>query len=460
MELQFEYIDSIGSQGSYPDFLQYYDTEGQVFYIKSGEMYAKATEKLEGEFDSPVWLDELKVAPDTGMSLLEIKTLNGFGLVGSYLTPTAQKMIIYEFQFDMDRYLNSGSIKHSINNPISSFSLTLENPINEASDTQENAVMGEKSSLLSPGAKVMFGFTVGENEDYYELGTFYIDRSDYSLLRNTANVDGRNLTGKALKDQTLNQHSNINWNTLTAIFEDLFEYANLAREQYEIETSTDYRYYNFEPTKDILSALNEILKSLVNWRMEETPQGQIIVGSPTFNKFTPRGNYTFERNKDIFSRQIKMDDQESYRKVCVHDKDKTIMIYKDVVSYTGWNLQSNKTLFVEVPQGSSAANATDIANELATRLANVGKVETFTGPIRPHIIVGDQARIVDEDGTTTLGLITEVTHNFGKSGFTTEFTVDSGGRLGRGRLTDYIRMARGEISAGQIGYEEIIEEPV
>ena len=154
-----------------------------------------------------------------------------------------------------------------------------------------------------------------------------------------------------------------------------------------------------------------------------------------------------------------MDDQESYRKVCVHDKDKTIMIYKDVVSYTGWNLQSNKTLFVEVPQGTSTANATDIANELATRLANVGKVETFTGPIRPHIIVGDQARIVDEDGTTTLGLITEVTHNFGKSGFTTEFTVDSGGRLGRGRLTDYIRMARGEISSGQIGYEEIIEEP-
>ena len=55
------------------------------------------------------------------MSLLEIKTLPGFGVVGSYKTPTAQKLLIYEFQYDVSDYLNSGSIKHSIDNPISSF---------------------------------------------------------------------------------------------------------------------------------------------------------------------------------------------------------------------------------------------------------------------------------------------------------------------------------------------------
>ena len=81
MQLTFENVGTIGT-GSFPDFLQYYDTEGQSFYIKSGELYGKPSEKLDGDFTSPTWLDEVKVGVDTNISLLEIKTLNGFGLIG------------------------------------------------------------------------------------------------------------------------------------------------------------------------------------------------------------------------------------------------------------------------------------------------------------------------------------------------------------------------------------------
>ena len=32
----------------------------------------------------------------------------------------------------------------------------------------------------------------------------------------------------------------------------------------------------------------------------------------------------------------------SYRSVCVHDKDFNIKIFKDVIGYTGWNLQKQE----------------------------------------------------------------------------------------------------------------------
>ena len=55
--------------------------------------------------------------------------------------------------------------------------------------------------------------------------------------------------------------------------------------------------------------------------------------------------------------------------------------------------------------------------------------ETFSGPLRPQLLVGDVASVYygDDTESTGLGIITEVRHSFGKRGFSTEFTLDSGG---------------------------------
>ena len=196
MQLIFENSGVIAN-GSFPDFLQFYDTEGQVFYTKSGELYGKPSEKFKGDFSDPDWLNEIKVGLDTDVSLLEIKTLNGFGLIGSYKAGDTQKMIIYEFQYDMNRYLKDGSIQYSVDNPIYSFNLTIENPKNELSDVDGNVAINEKNSLFSPGAKIIFKFAIGD-EDEIDMGTFYIDHSDYSVLSEAVQVDGRNLIGKEI----------------------------------------------------------------------------------------------------------------------------------------------------------------------------------------------------------------------------------------------------------------------
>lgn len=203
----------------------------------------------------------------------------------------------------------------------------------------------------------------------------------------------------------------------------------------------------------LLEGIQEILKALDNWQVKELVDGTVVIGASGFTGFTSNSIYTFYRDKDIFTRNIVRDDQESYRRVCVHNQEFTIKVYKDVQTYTGWNLQANKTLYINVPEGTTLSDAENYATQIADRLQYVGKIESFTGPFRPQLILGDEAIIVDSGGMTSLGLITEITHRFGKDGFYTDFTVDSGGKLGKGRLSDYIGKITKEGSSSSRSYE-------
>jgi len=165
MELVFSTTGIIG-QGKYPDFLQFPKTEGQLFYLIGEEMYGKPSEKLNGEYSSPTWLSPIKISPDVTIKQLELQILQGFGVVGSYRTSDAHKLLIYEFAFEMERYLNSGSIKHSMDTPIASFTLGLDNPLNENPEYEGNVAISEESSLLSPGSKVEFELVMGDSEPY------------------------------------------------------------------------------------------------------------------------------------------------------------------------------------------------------------------------------------------------------------------------------------------------------
>jgi hypothetical protein len=458
MQLEFEVINTDVGDGNYPDLIHFANTQAQVFYLQDGELYGKPTDKIDnGEWQNTIFQDEVDASPDTGMSHFEVKVLPGWGIIGGYKAGDIHKMIIYEFAWEMDRYLNSGSIKHSIDNPISSFTLSLENPDLNDPEHPGNVAINEENSLLSPGAKVTFKFGAGDDLNDYEMGVFYVDRSNFTLLNETASVDGRNLIGKALKDQTLDESYQTGFNYNNLIIENFFKHANLDSNQYLIENTSARNWFDFKPNMDILSALNEIFKAMLNWKVRELTDGTIVVGSPNFSWFTSNGVYNFYRNKDIFSRGIVRDDMGAYRRVCIHDSDFNIVVYKDVKGYSGWNLQAKKTLYVQVANGTRLSEANLYAEEVANRVDSVGKIESFTGPLRPHLTCGDEAVIIDEKGSKSLGLITEITHVFGKSGYYTNFTVDSGGRLGKGRLTDYIGQITKDKTSGSIGYEEIIE---
>lgn len=453
MQLIFENIGVIGN-GAYPDFIQFPKTEGQVFYITDGLLYGTPSNRLNGDFSNPIWQDNVYISPkgDTGLSNLELKSLSGFGIIGCFRTPYAQKLIINEYMFVMDRYLDSGSIKCTMDTPISSFTLSLDNPIHEIPEHEGNVAISEESSLLSPGSKVIFEFIIGDSEPY-PMGTFYVDRSNFQLLNESISVDGRNIIGKALGDQSFDEENSYSYQILHHTLRDILEKANINTDEMLIENTTAYAGYNFDFNMSYLDGIMEVLKALDNWQIKELVDGTVVIGSSSYVGFTSNSSYVFQRDKDIFSRSIVRDDQEAYRRVCVHNRDFSIKVYRDVQTYTGWNLQSNKTLYINVPEGTNLTDAETYATQIADSLQYVGKIESFTGPFRPQLILGDQALIVGDKGTSNLGLITEITHKFGKDGFYTDFTVDSGGRLGKGRLSDYI----GKITKDKTGSSRVYE---
>jgi hypothetical protein len=464
MELIFENIGEIG-QGNYPDFVQFEKTEGQLFFLQNGEMMGTPSEKFDGDFSSPIWRDTEDIGPDNNsITNLELKVLPGFGIVGSYKAEDTHKLIIYEFSFIMDQYLDSGSIGYSIDDPITKFNLNLKNPLTNDAEHPGNAALselGNDNNLLAPGARIKINFGAGSEDPEYEMGTFFVDRSSFDLLESLINVDARNTIGKVLKDQTLDEKNEFWYQTIDTSIRKLFEDAGLERDKYLVETTDVSRWFNFAPNTTYFSALETMLEVLPQWKIVERADGVIVVGSPNYIGFDLPGIYTFQRNKDIFSRQIVREDDRAYNRVCVHTENFEKAVYRDVKSFKAWNLQTNKTLYVQIAEGLKYSDLTSYADELASRLEGVGKIESFRGPFRPHLQCGDEAIITNQNGIEeSLGVITEIDHSFGIQGFYTDFTVDSGGTVGKGRISDYITKitGAGNLAGPNTGWDDIDDE--
>ncbi|MEN6618177.1 MAG: hypothetical protein ABFC28_01535 [Rikenellaceae bacterium] len=459
MELVFEHSQTVGT-GNWADLIHLWDNEANLLYIKDGRMRSTYTITDNGEWDDRKFINDVDISQDDNISYFRIDNMGGFGAVGSYLTGSTHKLVIYEYQFDLSEYLNSGSIKHSVDNPISSFSLILENPKSPNPDYEGNVAIDEEQSLISPGAKVIFTFGAGQEVEEYEMGTFYVDRGNFTLLSETASVDGRNSIGKVLKDQTIDENNEFWYGLVSDHLKALLEQSGLNRNQYTVENAAVEGWFNFSPNTTPFKAAETMLEVLPQWKIRELVDGTIVIGSSDYAGFDASGVYTFYRVKDIFSRQKTMDDAEAYNRVCVHTENYGKAVFRDVASFQSWNLQAKKTLYVQVSEGLKQSDLEAYANELALRLEGVGKLESFTGPFRPYLQCGDEAVIVSEKGNNSLGLITEITHNFGKGGFYTDFAVDSGGTVGKGRLSDYIaKIATGSMGQkSNVGWNDIDTE--
>ena len=58
-----------------------------------------------------------------------------------------------------------------------------------------------------------------------------------------------------------------------------------------------------------------------------------------------------------------------------------------------------------------------------------GITEKFDSPFRPWLQVGDVAVVTGGDAPKIVGIITDIQHMFGTSGYFTQFTVISGGKI-------------------------------
>lgn len=429
MELSFEYAQEVGD-GISPVAYHSSDNILQVFVIGSNRLvYILEAETLMDDFSNLEFGEPFLAIGDIAVEWLKLTYIPYTNLLVMWHSINRHRLAVWSLVFDISRYLISGSVDYTLDDPASGLQLTLANVDNMLVSEIRNS-----NTVITPGARINVAFRIG-GSTRFPLGVYYIDRIGYKAASDEVSIDARNAAGKLLKDQTFNEKNEYSSDTISAILQKILDDASVTA--YSIEPTDKTIGITFPHDKSIWDGIQDVLSTMVDWHIEEKYDGTIVIGTSTFGSFEPRGYYTFYRDHDCFERSIELDDSNAYAQVCVYTKDFTSYVIKPVNFITGWNMPLKKTLFVEVPENTPATDMDAKALELASMVENAGIIETFVAPIRPNLICGDEAILIEPAGEV-LGTITQIKHSFGNDGYTTEFTVDSGNRLQKPTLKRYI----------------------
>lgn len=455
MELTFSAPHQVAS-GVNPDVAHMDDNKVYLFRVESGQLkYAEVDPgNTDVDWDTVTFSNFALAKREDGVSLVRLKRVPRLGLYGSWkqdqimdgeveITPERHRFAIWNVALDVSKYLNRCVIEMRDDSPIMSMTLSLENPSFD--------LVGEDEAEIIPGNRIEFNLTMGDSEAY-PMGVLYSDRTFMVTSRGTLDVEGRSITGKLLKDQQFNTNDTYPYQPYALNIVALLENAGIT--DYSVQVGGTWEYgIQFPRDTDMLSGLLEMLSHALHWKVVEDMDGKVIAGSTeTFADIQRNSRYVFNRGSDVFSRAVERDDVDVYAQVCCHCElttGGTQYSYATVTNVGAWDIPPNKTLYVELPKDTAQADADAIAADVAERVGNAGVVETFIGPIRPHLLPGDEAEVVTSDGSRLLGTITSIRHSMGISGYTTEFTVDSGGRVGKPRITDYISSLSGSSSGSK-----------
>lgn len=307
----------------------------------------------------------------------------------------------------------------------------------------DEGVFRSEKTLFTPNAKLKLYLSAGDS-DPYEIGTAYLDSIDYDLYSDTVPISGRNVVGTRLSDQTFGMNNEFS-GLSSDIFKKILTLAGI--EDYAVQTGTHSKAWKFEYSDTLLEGLEKMLEYYYEWKLLETPEGKIVIGGPSFLlKYIQNNDYVFNGGSEVFSRKTTTKADAAYTHVCVkcadteeqtdsEDNKTTVELHPPVMlpipSFNGWELPDHKIYHAEASSGMAAEEMESLAQALVKQLQYTGVSETFTSPIRPWLLTGDIARIYYDGDTesTSLGLITSVKHTLGKSGYMTEFTIDSGGTV-------------------------------
>ena len=396
----------------------------------SGNLQGATAQITLGDFSPTITFDSVGIcAKQTSVEFSSLHMYSTDGIYVSWLFGDKQQVVIFLLEYDISEKLLTADIGYDVSKPINKCKISFV--------VTPDLFIEEQRSLLNPGAKITIRFQAGDSA-YYKMGEFYVDRSSTSDLKKTARLEARGLMGKPLQDQSFDESYDYPYDAVSDTLEAIMILAGYTTDQYRIETTTDNIGISFDRKKKIYDGIEEILEAQ-GWQIRERAEGYIVIGASDYSEFATVGDYEFEYGVDCYSRSTTDDDDDAYTRVCVHTSDFSVAVYDDVEIYQSWRIGAQKTKYVEVADGTSSGSATAIAADLATKLSNSGTLESYTGPFRPYLIDGDTAKITKDAIETTIGVITNIRLVLGRNGFSTEFDVDSGGVVGTGRMSDYIK---------------------
>ena len=438
MQLNFEYSQYIG-EGRYPAAFHAPSDFCQVIFVNDDErIQGMITQPTYGEWTDRIFGDPATLANDRAVHYFKTLYVPGVGLYGVWYDEIREqhRLGIFEWSKNLSPYLESGSLEFNLDDPIAKLSLEFRNP-------NQEVVAEEDEAIVSPGVGLQIFFRAGDSERY-PLGRYFVHRSRMSVTAETTTVDAANMIGTLLQDQTFNEANEYPYAAFEVVLADLLTAAGVPEESQVIFDSANSIGMRFPFNMTFLDGIKALINAvsdgtLGGWQIRERMDGKIVLGPLLWEEHDQAGSYTFERGTEVTSRDVTRDNADAYSRVCVYTS--TNKVYRDVEGH--FTLPSQKTFFVELPEGTLLADIETQADALATRLAQVGVIETFVGVIRPHIQVGDEA-VITNGSSQLLGVITSVSHEFGRSGYLTSFVVDSGGVVGAAQLRDYVQKISGK----------------
>lgn len=430
--LVWELYRETGASGVVGGVVHYYDEAAQSLY-NSGCLKTQITEAPEGHWANAEWSNEAQINSNVYTDMDLDHPYNGavFG-VGVY--GGGIQFLRYVYAMDCTDLISSGTISHSNDSAAVQLKANIMN-IHEG-------VFMDDATLFQPGAKITFKIVIGEEEPY-SMCVVYLDSADYNIKSATVPISGRNTVGFKLMQSTFDETTELT-GLAHEVVATIMEMAGVA--SCAVERSTDNRKHEFKPDQTFMSGLEQICELYSDWKVVELPDGTIVVGSPSFiSNYQTNGYYVFKLyehgdngaftlNRDLFKRKTKRSCDAAYTRVRVSGKDADGNDLQPVIvpvqNYKYWNMPKNKTYHESAPDGLTQDELQSYAEDIALHLQYVGVGEDFTSSLQPHLLVGDVAAFDNGDGTMTpLGIVTDVKHSFGKSGFSTDFSTDSGGLL-------------------------------
>ena len=398
--------------------VEWSDEMTQSLYLADG-LQTRTAQISEGHWSDAVPGAQIEVSADdfttTRWDQPAASWLYGAAILGSDLL-----LLRYQSSMDVTDLVRSGTDKLRDDSQIAQLTLRLAN----AGDT----LFDVPYSLFEPGARLDVSVTMGASSRY-PLVEAFLDDFDYDRLSADVSLSARSVTA-LLNDQTFDDDTTFtgNGNEVVAW---IFGLAGITR--YHIGPSDFSQEWTFKPDQTLLKGLQDVFEFFVGWKMLELPDGTLCVGYPWWlADYQTNSVYQFHGGTEVIKRRTKKAKDAAYTKVRVTGKaaDGTELtpVTVAVNCFGGWNLGSHRTKHVKAADGLTQAELQDLAEQLAAELQYIGIGETFDGPMRPWLLPGDVASISYGGGESTdLGLVTSITHSFGRSGFFTSFTVDSGG---------------------------------
>jgi 3-hydroxymyristoyl/3-hydroxydecanoyl-(acyl carrier protein) dehydratase len=427
MQLTFEYTLDAGA-GLFPQVIHTSDNLLRFIYLTSyGTVESVTADPVLGLYGDLTYEEISRISPDETVSYPSIKRVAHYGAYGFWSAEGDHRFVMYMLPADISNSFVDGSIKYGVSSEVSQMSCTLLNI--------KGAMLNRYRALVTPGTKMELYFSLG-NSGETPLGIFYIDRASVSYPDEKVSVSARNAIGKLLKEQTFNEDNTFEETTLQLNFQEILRLAEV--EDFFVGENAKTWKLRFEPDVTILDGIKQILSLLDGWKVDETAAGVIGVAKVTDARFDQPAVYTFERDKTCWSYSVEYDDSEAVSRVCVTCAEPKNTVYADVPRSKWWIQPSHRTAYVTAADGATLAEITAMAEELAQAIAISGRQESFVGIFTPQLTIGDEVRLITGSKYETVGTVVDVTHSFGRGGFYTAFTVDSGGRKGKSRLSDLI----------------------